>query len=217
MHRDLPTSFCIHFSGVIYIYVIYTYIYVYIWYPPPPGPTFSHFHVYIYTYNILVFSGGVSCFGFKGMVTSWSNLDAIAGFIRIPGSLPYGWWKKSQTTLGCIKPCKGMNYQPQLVSRISEASTVWKPFHRGSLILGPFAASNRSPGKYGVAWAGLVAIWGVMIEALPVTACLFSFGMSWSSHFQDGYTQKCCAIYVYNCILFVHIHIHTRHIHLICI
>ena len=176
--------------------------------------------IYIY---ILVFSGGVSCFGFKGMVTSSSNLDAIAGFVRIPGSLPYRWWKKSQTTLGCIKPCKGMNYQPQLVSRISEASTVWKKthfhpglnssFHRGSLILGPFAASNRSPGKYGVAWAGLVAIWGVMIEALLVTACLFSFGMSWSSHFQDGYPQKCCAIYVYNCILFVHIHAHTMHIH----
>ena len=40
----------------------------------------------------------------------------------------YGWWKKSQTTTGDVSNLEhiGMKYQPQLVSRISEPSTVGK-------------------------------------------------------------------------------------------
>ena len=46
------------------------------------------------------------------------------GIYTIHGS--YCWWKKIPNNhLGCIKPCKQWkNYQPQLVSRISEPSTV---------------------------------------------------------------------------------------------
>ena len=38
----------------------------------------------------------------------------------------YCWWKNSCTDLGCKEPVNnGINYQPQLVCRLSEPSTVW--------------------------------------------------------------------------------------------
>ena len=78
-------------------------------------------------------------------IAPWENqnpklLDGIHGGLRVPGSVaqgrdgltvirPYCWWKKSQTTTWDVKkPCKqwDFNYQPQLVSRVSQPSTVSK-------------------------------------------------------------------------------------------
>ena len=53
--------------------------------------------------------------------------------MNLTGGIVSWWFRNPANHLGCIKPCKknGINYQPQLVSRISEPSTVApenKPF-----------------------------------------------------------------------------------------